>query len=41
MINNLRAYLYGFRGLTIYDEPNYIADEQNTTYIVVTHHGKF
>lgn len=40
LINNLRAYLYGYRGLAVYDEPQLIVDE-NSTYIVVTHHGKF
>lgn len=39
-INNLRAYLYGFKGLTVYDEPQFVFDDSGT-YIIVTHHGKF
>ena len=42
MINNLRAYLYGGKGVIIYDEPQLvIEDQKESTYLIVTHHHEF
>lgn len=41
LVNNVRAYLYGKNGLTIYDEPQKIINEKEGTYLVITHHGKY
>lgn len=37
LINNLRAYLYGYNGICLYDEPVQIPTSTNT-YLAVTHH---
>lgn len=32
--------MYGFKGLAIYDEPQFVFEDSGT-YMIVTHHGKF
>lgn len=41
LLNNIRAYLYGYNGVAIYDEPQKILNETRSTYLVVTHHREF
>lgn len=41
MVNNLRAYLHGYRGVTIYDEPIEVSSSGKETQLIVTHHHEF
>lgn len=41
MVNNLRAYLHGYKGVTIYDEPMEVISRGKETLLIVTHHHEF
>jgi hypothetical protein len=41
VVNNLRAYLHGLRGIVIYDEPLEVIASDEETYLIVTHHHDF
>lgn len=41
VVNNLRAYLHGYKGVTIYDEPMEVISRGKETLLIVTHHHEF
>jgi hypothetical protein len=41
VVNNLRAYLHGRGGVTIYDEPQEVLESDGETCLIVTHHHEF
>lgn len=41
VVNNLRAYLHGYKGVTIYDEPQEVISHGKETLLIVTHHHEF
>lgn len=41
VVNNLRAYLHGYCGVVIYDEPQEVIQTGKETCLIVTHHHQF
>lgn len=41
VVNNLRAYLHGSKGVVLYDEPQEVIASAEETYLIITHHRDF